>query len=123
MSVETCCFASNPIKSVFRIYRTQYPFIYTLMPDDDERVTSLKAELKNSTGALQPLVITIPTMDCELGKDHVPLRGEKIYELAKTNSTHGVLAVRSAFKRNPKYSYLRWRCACYNGVWIPIELA
>lgn len=83
---------------MFRIYRTQYPFIYTLMPDDDERVTSLKAELKNSTGALQPLVITIPTMDCEL-------------------------AVRSAFKRNPKYSYLRWRCACYNGVWIPIELA
>jgi hypothetical protein len=49
------------------------------MPDDDDRVSSLKAELKNSTGALQPLVITIPTMDCEL-------------------------AVRAAFKKNPKYS-------------------
>jgi|JI102314A2RNA_FD_contig_31_4422171_length_696_multi_2_in_0_out_0_1 hypothetical protein len=73
--------------SVFRIYRTQYPFIYTLMPDDDERVTSLKAELKNSTGALQPLVITIPTMDCELGEDHEPLRGEKLNELTMTNST------------------------------------
>lgn len=88
---------------IFRIYKTQYPFIYTLMPDDDERVTHLKAELKNSTGALQPLVITIPTVECEL-------------------------AVRAAFKRNPKHIYIRWRCAKYitasgKNDWIPISEA
>lgn len=88
---------------VFRLYLTQYPFIYTIMPDDDNRVTELKEKLKKSTETdevLQPLLLTIPTTECEQ-------------------------FVRLAFKKTPKHKYLRWQCARYSGealnAWIPIK--
>ena len=88
---------------VFRLYLTQYPFIYTIMPDDDSRVNELKDKLKTSKDSdtqLQPLLLTIPTTECEQ-------------------------FVRATFRRSPKHKYLRWQCARCSGAalnaWIPIR--
>lgn len=104
---------------IFRIYKTQYPFIYTLMPDDDERVRELKSKLKTSTELnptigekgltltqksvsvrYAPLVLTLPTFECDR-------------------------YVRAVFRQTPKYQYRIFYCARYDtiagkSIWIPI---
>jgi hypothetical protein len=107
---------------LFRMYRTQYPFIYTLMPDNDDMVRELKNKLKTSTESnpnicekgkesislhtstttpkYAPLVVTIPTLECER-------------------------FVRAVFRTTPKYQYRLFYCARYddeNGYssWIPV---
>jgi hypothetical protein len=83
---------------VFRLYLTQYPFIYSIMPDDDIQVTKLKEQLKTSTDS--PMLLTIPTSECEQ-------------------------FVRTTFRKTPKHKYHRWQCARYSGqsfnAWIPIQ--
>jgi hypothetical protein len=84
---------------LFRLYRTQYPFIYTLMPDNDEKVRKLKKKLEAATHT--SLIVTIPTLECER-------------------------YVRGAFQAKPKYRYRLFYCARFDdevgGVskWIPV---
>lgn len=79
---------------VFRIYKTQYPFIYTLMPDDDQHVEAIKTQLL--VEGYQPLVLTIPTSECEL-------------------------LIRNDFLKHPKHKFVKWRCGNFNGKWIPLN--
>lgn len=109
---------------MFRVYKTQYPFIYTLMPDDEKRVQELKSKLKTSNEAnpsvcnqkiaakvatqedkttppvkYTPLVLTLPTAQCDR-------------------------FVRAVFRETPKFQYRLFYCARYDTdtqtVWIPI---
>jgi len=111
---------------LFRIYRTQYPFVYTLMPDNDEMVKDLKSKLKTSTESnphigdkgvnLQqsaappstvpkyaPLVVTLPTLECDR-------------------------YVRAVFCETPKFQYRLFYCARYDdekglASWIPVRVS
>jgi hypothetical protein len=108
---------------LFRVYKTQYPFVYTLMPDNDDMVKELKSKLKTSTDSnpnigekgkevvalhaqqqptpkYAPLVVTLPTLECNR-------------------------YVSAVFRETPKFQYRLFYCARYddeNGLasWIPV---
>jgi len=75
---------------VFRLYKTQYPFIYSLMPDDSDRVNELKTAMKTSSDKeikLKPLLATVLTAESQL-------------------------IIHNAFyKAGKNMQYLRWKCA------------
>lgn len=94
---------------IFRLYKTQYPFVYSMMPDDDHQANQLKTKLKQSTDSdnriqLKPLLATILTAQAEL-------------------------VLHDAFcTAGKKIQYLRWQCGRYApvdnshaGVWVPIK--
>lgn len=115
---------------LFRMYKTQYPFIYTLMPDNDDQVRELKTKLKtsaelnpligttsgtttttttttvksnNTSTTFVPLVVTLPTLECDR-------------------------YVRGIFKATPKYQYRLFYCARFDAStngnvtsrWVPV---
>ena len=102
---------------MFRLYKTQYPYVYSLMPNDDCKVRELKLKLKRSTesnpslgGRLKtrpeqsgstprfnPLIATIPTLELER-------------------------YVKAVFQQTPKHRYRRWWCVnINNNTWVPIS--
>jgi hypothetical protein len=107
---------------LFRIYRTQYPFIFTLLPDDDTQVRAITTQLKRSADSnpslgekgrekllkreaietVKPLTLSLPTLECQR-------------------------YVRAVFRENPKHQYRRFYCACFDGEgqqqWVPIQTA
>lgn len=100
-------------QEVFRLYKTQYPFIYSMLPDDNNKANEIKAQLKTSlngnTTNTNTMIIVVPTIETEL-------------QIAKAfGSTSG-----NTFgnpKGNPK-KYVRWTCAKYlidgNVYWVPL---
>ena len=113
---------------LFRLYKTQYPFVYSLMPDDDNKVRALKSKLKRSTESNPSLA--------EKGKEDMKERIKTSTEDAgKTKHFTGLIAtlptleceryVKAVFAQTPKFRYRLFHCAKFidnNGkfIWIPV---
>lgn len=110
---------------LFRLYKTQYPYVYSLMPDDDRKVRELKSKLKRSTESNPSLA--------EKGKEDVKERlktstgsSSKFTPLIATIPTLELERyVKAVFQKTPKYRYRLWWCASYADaqqkvMWIPL---
>lgn len=114
---------------LFRLYKTQYPYVYSLMPDDDRKVRELKSKLKRSTESNPSLA--------EKGKEDVQSRlkistdgpsggSAKFTPLIATIPTLELERyVKAVFQQTPKYRYRTWWCAKYQDthqkvMWIPV---
>ena len=114
---------------MFRLYKTQYPYVYSLMPDDDQQVRALKSKLKRSTESNPSLA--------EKGKEDVKERiktstdGGTVKKFTPLIATIPTLEaeryVKAVFQENPKYRYRLWWCARYNNnsnsqsIWVPVS--
>lgn len=122
---------------LFRVYRTQYPFIYTLMPDDDRRVQQLKAVLKRSEEC-NPGVVA-PSRASSRAASRAPSRKNQSLSAKSTKSSSEKYTplvatlptlecerfVRSVFRKKPKLQYHLFYCVRYDDadaktIWIPV---
>ena len=112
---------------LFRLYKTQYPFVYSLMPNDDKQVRMLKSKLKHSTDSNPGLA--------ERGKEDVKGRLKSSTERGPVAKFTPLIAtiptleleryVKAVFQGRPKHRYTVWWCARYEdaqskAIWIPI---
>jgi hypothetical protein len=113
---------------VFRLYKTQYPFVYSLMPDNDQQVRALKSKLKISTESNPGLA--------EKGKEDMQARlktsteGGQVKKFTPLIATVPTLEleryVKAVFDQTPRYRYRVWWCARYDdleakALWIPVS--
>jgi hypothetical protein len=97
---------------IVRLYKTQYPFVYSLLPDDHEKANQIKSQLKTSVNSNnddnnpQPpaqTIIIVPTIESEL-------------------------QIVQEFQSGNKNQFIRWKCgkalSLSNGCevyWVPIS--
>jgi hypothetical protein len=111
---------------LFRLYKTQYPFVYSLMPNDDKQVRTFKNQLKHST-ELNPSLAEKGKEKINQRKKKPNLNDERFTPLIATLPTlECERYVKGIFHQNPKHRYRLFYCARYDNKetliqkWVPI---